>query len=69
MTTARLISAIWRASSAPSSGRQQKMDQNFAAALQQGRENRWVNVSYASTEILLPPRENPTLLAVWTSPA
>jgi hypothetical protein len=43
-------------------------DQNFAAALQQGRENRWVNVSYASTEIFLPP-ENPTLLAVWTSPA
>jgi SAM-dependent methyltransferase len=44
-------------------------NENFAAALQQARENRWVNVTYASTEIFLPQDpENPTSLAIWTSP-
>jgi hypothetical protein len=41
MTTSRLISAICRASSAPVSVGSKGWDQNFAAALQQGRENRW----------------------------
>jgi SAM-dependent methyltransferase len=50
--------------------RENGWNENFAAALQQARENRWVNVTYASTEIFLPEDpQNPTSLAIWTSPA
>jgi hypothetical protein len=49
--------------------RENAWNENFAAALQQARENRWLTVTYASTEIFLPPDPiNPTSLAIWTSP-
>jgi SAM-dependent methyltransferase len=49
--------------------REKGWNQNFAAALQQARENRWIDVTYASTEIFLPQDpENPTSLAIWRSP-
>jgi SAM-dependent methyltransferase len=49
--------------------RNQRWNQNFAAALHEAREKRLVAVSYVATEVFLPhDPENPTSLAIWTSP-